>query len=220
MKIVAIADTHNKHAALNGFMPEGDVLVHAGDLTMGGTLAEIQTALDWLNRQEYKHVIVIAGNHDFAFEHDYKKAELDFGQIIYLENNGIEIDGVRFWGSPVTPTFFNWAFNVDRGDPIKKVWDEIPDNTDVLITHGPPMGILDMTPRHENVGCYDLAAKVMHIKPELHIFGHIHYDAGIMIKDGVNYVNAAIVNEQYMPVNTPTVFILEEEENETLLLEK
>lgn len=208
MKLVMISDTHSRHKALNGFMPEGDVLIHAGDLTMDGTIQKVQEALDWLNEQPYKHVVVIAGNHDFCFESTEKKDRLNFGRITYLENSGIEIEGVKFWGSPIQPAFFNWAFNVDRGDPIRKYWDMIPKGTDVLITHGPPFKHLDFTPRLENVGCYDLAYAIKRIAPKVHVFGHIHYAYGEDSDGTTFYFNASTCTEMYAPENLPLIFEL------------
>src|SRR5215475_5559984 len=106
-------------------LPEADVLVHAGDLTISGTPAECRRALQWVNAQPHQWKVVVAGNHDFAFQ---DKAELLIADldVIYLQDSEINIDGVKFWGSPVTPWFCDWAFNVHRGAPIKKVWEKIP----------------------------------------------------------------------------------------------
>lgn len=209
MKLVMISDTHDRHKALNSFMPEGDVLIHAGDLTMEGTIRKAQEALDWLNEQPYKNIVIVAGNHDFCFEHGHKKQELNFGRIQYLENSRIVIDGVEFWGSPVQPWFYDWAFNVQRGDAIKKYWDMIPLSTDVLITHGPPMGILDKEPRyHNHVGCFDLDMAVKRVKPKVHVFGHIHHGYGKKELNGTHYFNASVCTEKYEPLNVPLTFEL------------
>ena len=208
MKLVMISDTHDRHEALNGFLPEGDVLIHAGDLTMDGTVQKVQNALDWLDNLPYKYVIVIGGNHDFCLENPEKKALLDFGRIDYLENSGIGREGITFWGSPIQPTFYNWAFNVDRGDAIMKYWQQIPADTDVLITHGPPMNVLDFTPRMERVGCYDLKQAVNRIRPKVHVFGHIHYAYGEEVRNGTNFFNASVCTEMYAPENAPLTFEL------------
>jgi Icc-related predicted phosphoesterase len=206
MKVVMISDTHDRHLALNGFLPEGDVLVHAGDLTMDGTLSYVQKSLNWLNDLPYAHVVFVAGNHDFAFEDKAKKDRLDFGRLIYLEDSGVEIEGKKFWGSPIQPWFFDWAFNRRRGDDISKHWKMIPAGLDVLMTHGPPMYILDQTPRyHENVGCYDLAEAVKIAKPKVHVFGHIHNGYGHQVLDDTKFFNASICTEMYEPKNLPFV---------------
>jgi Icc-related predicted phosphoesterase len=127
-----------------------------------------------------------------------------------LENSSVNIDGKTFWGSPVQPEFCNWAFNVPRGPEIKKYWDGIPDSglVDVLVTHGPPMGILDQAAPHrgsDNLGCEDLMKQVEISKPLVHVFGHIHGGAGQQDYRGTRFVNASVVNEAYRVVNPPRV---------------
>ena len=117
--------------------------------------------------------------------------------IIYLNDSGIEIDGITFWGSPITPWFFNWAFNRHRGEAIKKHWDLIPHNIDVLITHGPAHTILDKTTKGACAGCEGLLQKVQEIKPKVHICGHIHEAYGKTEKYGTVFINASILNEKY-----------------------
>jgi len=98
----------------------------------------------------------------------------------YLENSGVEIDGVKFWGSPWQPEFFNWAFNLPRGRRLAEIWALIPDDTEVLITHTPPYGILDRVDSGEHVGCEDLRRALQRVKPKVHVFGHIHEDRGVV----------------------------------------
>jgi len=129
-------------------------------------------------------------------------------EIIYLENSGVEVAGYKIWGSPISPTFFNWAFMANRGDDIQKYWDMIDEDVDILITHGPPMGTLDMTTRGESVGCWDLARAVERTKPQLHVFGHIHNQQGIVEKDGTIYVNASVLNDYYCYAYEPKVIDL------------
>jgi Icc-related predicted phosphoesterase len=206
MKLVLISDTHTFHKQVT--LPEGDVLIHAGDMGLRGSASEIQPCLDWLNRQPHKHVVAIAGNHDFAFERCPELLKL--GRINYLENSSINIDGKNFYGSPVQPWFMDWAFNVQRGAAIKKYWDMIPEAglVDVLITHGPPMGILDVTaPQYggEHVGCEDLMKQVEISLPALHVFGHIHGGYGKRTYRGIDFYNASICDEDYKAVNKPWV---------------
>jgi Icc-related predicted phosphoesterase len=126
--------------------------------------------------------------------------------ITYLNDSGCEIDGVKFWGSPITPWFHNWAFNRMRGAEIKEHWNLIPDNTNVLITHGPPYGFGDRPfGKHDRVGCEDLMSVVNRVKPKLHVFGHIHGSAGEQFFNGTHFVNASVVNEIYSVVNSPVV---------------
>jgi predicted phosphodiesterase len=205
MKLVLLSDTHSFNGRMQHPIPAGDVLVHAGDLASRGTFAECQAALDWLNTAPCEHIVVIAGNHDFAFEKPAVKAQLDFGRVTYLENSAATVAGLKIWGSPVQPEFMDWAFNVPRGPAIKKYWDAIPGGLDVLITHGPPFGFLDRSnpPMSEPLGCRDLFAAVMRAKPKLHVFGHIHGGYGFQHYDGINFVNASICDERYRPCREP-----------------
>lgn len=205
MKIILISDTHTFHNQVQ--VPEGDILIHAGDMGLRGNPQEIQPCLDWLNAQPHKHVVAIAGNHDWAFQ---KWPEhLSLGRIIYLEDSGVGIDGTFFYGSPVQPEFCNWAFNVARGPSIKKHWDMIPTGTDVLITHGPPRGIGDQSAPHlhsECLGCDDLFEAVERVNPKIHVFGHIHGGYGkTQFGSGTTFYNAAVCNEAYKVANKPWV---------------
>jgi Icc-related predicted phosphoesterase len=128
--------------------------------------------------------------------------------IIYLKNSAAEIDGIKIWGSPYTPWFFNWAFNERRGALISKHWQLIPENTDVLITHGPVFGILDTVINEQHVGCKDLLQKIIELKPKVHICGHIHESYGSVKKSGTRFINASLLNEAYELVNKPVVFEL------------
>jgi Icc-related predicted phosphoesterase len=118
------------------------------------------------------------------------------------------IMGLQFWGSPVQPEFLNWAFNKKRGAEIKRYWDRIPAGIDVLVTHGPPQGILDKTEEGLLVGCEELIGAVHRVHPKVHIFGHIHEGYGHMRQDGILFVNASIMTERYQPLNKPiTVYM-------------
>ena len=141
MKLVCISDTHGQHRKLN--LPPGDILLHAGDFTRKGKKDEIQDFNDWLGSLSYAYKLVIAGNHDFLFENHPQQAQSLLTHAIYLEDSGIQIQGVNFWGSPVSPRFFDWAFNRERGDDIQRHWQKIPVETHVLMTHTPPYGLLD-----------------------------------------------------------------------------
>ncbi|MEO6251927.1 MAG: metallophosphatase domain-containing protein [Ferruginibacter sp.] len=206
MKIISISDTHGKHKDL--ILPPGDTIIHAGDISMKGELSEILNFFEWFTSLNYKFKILIAGNHDFYFERESDqtiKGIIPNG-IIYLNDNGITLEHVKFWGSPITPWFFNWAFNRHRGEPIQRHWDLIPNDTDVLITHGPIFRTLDTTKDGQHVGCKDLFNKVHEIKPQAHICGHIHEAYGMVEISGTKFINASVVNEKYNLVNTPIVF--------------
>lgn len=206
MRIVCISDTHNRTSGTLSpeKIPEGDVLIHAGDMTSMGELGEAHSFAQWLSHLPHKRKVVIAGNHDFCFEHPNANARGFFpDDVTYLHDSGCEIDGVKFYGSPYQPEFFNWAFNLKRGEALKEKWAQIPEDTEVLITHGPPYSILDFVPRdNEWVGCRDLLCRVRALpKLKLHVFGHIHLHGGQMMEErGVKFVNAACCDERYYPV--------------------
>lgn len=192
-----ISDTHSKHAHYK--LPGGDVLIHCGDCTSRGTLPEVIEFLNWFADQDYSYLVMIAGNHDWAFEQnpELMLAECRTRKIILLNDSGVTIEGVKFWGSPVQPWFHDWAFNRHRGEEIKRHWDLIPNDIDVLITHGPPYKILDVTDRGDLTGCNDLLEAIKARNIKLHMFGHIHEARGHKYQDGVLYVNAASLDSRY-----------------------
>lgn len=231
-KIVAISDTHNRHDKL--IIPECDFLIHSGDWSGRGELWEIEEFAKWLNSQtQARHIVLIPGNHEKVFEQfmpDSLKWFTDHcGRAHLLIDQAVTIEGIKFYGSPVQPFFFNWAWNRARGDfaklensghgrlklaqPIVPHWKAIPDDVNVLITHGPPYGILDQTTymdgtvRPDHLGCADLMTRILDLKElDLHIFGHIHAPGGTQHhQDGVSFFNASICNEQYNPINPITV---------------
>lgn len=209
VKIVCISDTHEQHRKVK--VPDGDLLIHAGDITNSGDPLATADFFFWLNSQPHKHKVVIAGNHDFFFD----KARRNTPKH-YYQNERVVIDGLKIWASPITPTYGKWAFMADRGEEIKLWWDMIPDDTDILITHGPPAGKLDealISRNHpslgtKNEGCLQLADAVLRIKPKLHVFGHIHRGYGKLEQGGTIFVNASTCNENYDAVNPPIVIDL------------
>lgn len=208
MRIVCVSDTHSRHDQL--CVPDGDVLVHAGDATMAGRVEEIARFNHWLGTLPHRHRIFVAGNHDLLFESDPGLAESLITNATYLRDGAVTVGGLKFYGSPWQPWFLDWAFNLRRGPEIKRKWDLIPDDTDVLITHGPPHGILDLVPRdappgHEIIGCEELLRAIGRIEPKVHIFGHIHEGYGTLRKRKTTFVNASICDANYRPVNEPIV---------------
>jgi Icc-related predicted phosphoesterase len=206
MKFVAISDTHGKHQKL--ILPKGDVIIHAGDVSSKGQENEIVDFLKWFSALDFEYKIFIAGNHDFYFERQKNTIiqQLIPSNIIYLNDSSTKIQGISIWGSPISPWFYNWAFNRHRGEAIKKHWDKIPPNTDILITHGPAFGILDKTTRQDSVGCQDLLNKIKEIQPKFHICGHIHEAYGHEKQNNTEYFNASILDENYNLKNKPIVF--------------
>jgi Icc-related predicted phosphoesterase len=174
MRIVAVADTHLFHDELE--IPDGDVFIHAGDLCRGGDLDELRVAADWITSLPHRHKVVVAGNHDWAFDRESVLARALFAT--YLEDSGVTLDGVRFYGTPWQPAYNDWAFNLPRGTALAAKWSRIPTALDVLVTHSPPAGIGDRSPVGSRAGCADLRARVTEVAPRLHLFGHIHQDGG------------------------------------------
>ncbi len=181
MRIVAVADTHLRHAKLD--VPDGDVLVHAGDLLGHGALDELAGAVDWLRALPHRTKILVAGNHEVCLERerDRARARAMLEGFVYLEDSAVTIDGLVFWGSPWQPRFSFWAFGLSRGAELAAKWAQMPDRVDVLVTHGPPRGFGDRVrglgfERH--VGDDDLLGRVRDVRPRLHLFGHIHQDPG------------------------------------------
>jgi predicted phosphodiesterase len=188
MRIVAVADTHTFEKDL-GELPEGDVFVHAGDLLRGGTLDELAPVADWIRRLPHRHKIVVAGNHDGCFQRERAAACAVLGDVVYLEDSEIVIDGVRFWGSPWQPAYNDWFFNLPRGAALAEKWARIPEGIDVLVTHGPPLGFGDQGPVEGRAGCQDLLARVRVVRPALYLFGHIHQDGGLWREGGACFCN-------------------------------
>lgn len=213
MKLVFLADTHNYEITALAKevmeLPDGDILIHCGDATGMGTLPEMTKFFQWFGATPYQYKILVAGNHDWMFETQRHLAQClceEYG-ILYLEDRGIEIEGLRFYGTPWTPVFFDWAFNAEEEDLAER-FRHIPGGLDVLITHGPPFGILDEV-THDfklaNMGCKELREVVDRIKPRVHVFGHNHGGYGqIQIGDTL-FINAATCNRRYLPVNPPIV---------------
>lgn len=184
-----MADTHLFHSDLD--VPDGDVLVHAGDLLRGGTLKELDKGAAFLASLPHPHKIFVAGNHDRCFEELAETSRERLPRsVTYLEDAETTIDGVRFWGSPWQPWFHDWAFNLRRGEALAAKWALVPEGIDVLVTHGPPLGFGDRSSLGASrQGCADLLARVRAVRPLLHLFGHIHEDGGVWQDGGTCFAN-------------------------------
>lgn len=195
-------------------IPEGDLLIHAGDATGRGTMEELIR----FNRQlaDIKHkfkfgVVFVPGNHDFIFQREPTLAKELMTNAMVLIDEQIDINGLKIYGSPWTPYFHNWAFNLFRGEELKRKWDMIPRNTDVLITHGPPHGYGDKLDEYGsepgiNVGCEDLLNAIDEIRPQLHVFGHIHENYGMYQRNDTTLINASSCTSDYKPINDPIIY--------------
>jgi predicted phosphohydrolase len=188
-RIVVISDTHGLHLGVP--VPDGDILIHCGDFCNRGTYQDAVRFINWFQTHPHKHKIFIAGNHDLVLDQGSLNDINVLTRIMtntnthYLNDDGVRICGLNFWGSPVQPRFFNWAFNRDRGEDIKKHWDKIPIGTDVLIN------------------------AVKKIQPKLHVFGHIHYPGGqvsAIPNLHTTFANAALVDENYVVCRKPLAF--------------
>lgn len=232
IRFVCISDTHNQTDKLINDIPCGDVLIHGGDFTQTSAKEEIEHFNEFLRKvkDRFKHIVVIAGNHDLTFDSewikDISKYRRMFGRhtspldskeskklltnCVYLEDEAIELYGIKIYGSPWQPEFCDWGFNETRGEHLLEKWNCIPDDTDILITHGPPLGIGDLCHGfHGNcrVGCAELLTTVIdRVKPKYHIFGHIHEDYGTWDDGTTKYINASICSQREKPINKPVVF--------------
>jgi Icc-related predicted phosphoesterase len=208
MKITFISDTHTKHHEMTNDLPGGPIIVHCGDVSGRGNVYEINEFLEWFSDLPYTHKIFIAGNHDFGFEKPYTKSQIVIPENIhYLEDSSVLIEGIKFYGSPWQPWFFNWAFNLPRsGNELKEKWSAIPEDTDVLVVHAPPKGILDVVIRgSEHVGCELLRDRILEVKPKVVAFGHIHEAYGKEIIDEITYINASLLDLRYDYTNKPII---------------
>ncbi len=216
LRIVCLSDTHMLHDRVE--VPDGDVLVHAGDFTNRGSEADVAAFGEFLARQPHRHKVVVAGNHDFLFEDDRARAVALLGDVIYLQDAGVSIDGVAYWGAPWQPWFKNWAFNLERGEALAAKWELIPDATDVLVTHGPAQGVLDQVLSGEPVGCEELRRTLDRVQPRLHVFGHIHEARGSAQTGPTLSVNASNCDVGYHPRHSAVVIDFDLEAGESTIL--
>lgn len=197
--ILHLSDTHGQHKNLKS-LPEADVIVHSGDFTFAGSEEEAYDFMNWFCNLPYKHKIFIAGNHDMCM---YGADHFDglSRNVHYLYNNSVVIDGIKFYGIPM--------FMEDCMDGNLDVFiNNIPDDTDVLITHMPPKGTCDLAnygkgPEHR--GNATLAELLKKLHPTCHLFGHEHDAYGKTIKENVIYSNACVVDSRYNLINNPTI---------------
>lgn len=209
MRVVCISDTHTMHNRL--VMPSGDLLIHAGDFTWNGRGNEVQDFLEWFVAQPYQHKVFIAGNHERSYEKYPTMAREWMATFLsenvhYLQDSSVTIEGVKIYGSPWQPWFYDWAFNLRTDSQLKEKWDLIPDDTDILVTHGPMFRVGDLVERGEHVGCRELQSACRRIKPKLHVCGHIHEGYGSYDVDWGKVINASSVDESYCAVRLPIVF--------------
>jgi len=229
MIITLISDTHGKHNQITQDLPGGDLLLHAGDISSMGYQHEVQQFCKWFNNVEnYDHKIFIAGNHDWGFQNNVEKImEIvnSYKTVDYIQDETISVGDdekmVNIYGSPWQPEFYNWAFNLPKnGVELAAKWDAIPDNTDILITHGPAFGVLDTVAGKmwDNLGCQILTNKIKSIKPKIHVCGHIHSGYGYYFDGDTHFINASVLNEAYQYTNKPITIDWNQETNEVTFL--
>lgn len=198
MTILHLSDTHNHHQQLVN-LPAADVIIHSGDLSKHGTDQEVADFIEWFGSLNYAYKIFIAGNHDYCLDGKDRETIQSFlpDNCFYLFNSGITIAGVKFWGVPYT------SMGDVNGEYINMV-KQIPVDTDVLITHRPPLGILDNS-KDIAYGCPHLLQSISAIRPRYHLFGHIHAAYGIEESEQTTFVNAALMDEESRLVNKGVV---------------
>jgi Icc-related predicted phosphoesterase len=230
MKISLISDTHNKQRHIirqndlrkKGMSPDlhgGDLILHSGDImTSGYSIREITEFLEWFSElDDYTHKVFIAGNHDRLFQMQPERiGEIlaEFPNVIYLEDSSVELEigeeKVKIYGSPWQPEFYNWAFNLPRqGSELQAKWEAIPEDVDIVLTHGPAQTYLDTSGQPYNqplLGCELLKERLELIKPKMHLCGHIHGGHGHRYNGHTHFFNASVLDEQYYYSNLPFNF--------------
>ena len=237
MRIVCISDTHTLHKGMSHEIPSGDVLIHAGDISNRGGEKDVTEFIHWFqNIGDFDTKIFVSGNHDHCFEQvnrPHHKRDYDWlrnlmspenlaqSDVYYLEDNSMTIEypefskPIKFYGSPWQPWFYDWAFNLPRmGHELYEKWNNIPKDTDVLITHGPPNGFGDLVNNwrqpNSNVGCELLRNKIEELNLTLNVFGHIHEGYGVYNNGKTTFVNASICTPDYRPTNKPIIIDITE----------
>jgi Icc-related predicted phosphoesterase len=220
MRITFISDTHTKHEEINQHLPGGDLIIHAGDFMNSGRHAsDVAEFAYWFSGLDnYEHKVFIAGNHDRMFE-DYPDLARDlltaYGpELIYLQDKAFEVNGIKLYGSPWQPAFYDWAFNLPRcGQDLMRVWNQIPKDTDILVCHTMPFGHCDVT-GNLNVGCELLRVRTDELRPKIFVGGHIHSGAGYKWDGYTHFFNASVLDNSYHYKNRPMTIDWDPETNE------
>lgn len=200
VRLLLLSDTHCQHRSLH--VPDGDILIHAGDFTLFNQSRDsVRDFNDWLAKLPHRHKVVIPGNHEYKFA-DPKWRRLISAATLLL-NEGAEVNGIRIWGSPLTPSNFE-SFGATSASDCGRIFRRIPAGIDLVITHGPPLGILDAAGRNNrNQGCAHLLEAIRRARPALHVFGHIHQSYGTAFVNGTVFVNAALAGPEYRLIRQP-----------------
>lgn len=215
-RITTISDTHTKHKSLTNDLIGGDILIHSGDISSMGYPREIENFCKWFDKiNNYDIKIFIAGNHDYLFQDEHETAmEIvnSYKWITYLQDDWVGFGKgndvpVKIYGSPWQPEFYNWAFNLPRaGTELEQKWNMIPDDTDILVTHGPAWGYGDVVfGRYDHLGCERLIDRVMILGTPIHVFGHIHSGYGYSTDGTTHFINSSVLNESYTYGKQPII---------------
>lgn len=201
--VACISDTHTMHTSIPGGIPPCDLLIHAGDMTSVGGYDKLIKFNDWGGSLSLpsERKICIAGNHDKTLENDVETARALLPNWTYLQDETHEVLGLKIWGTPWSAEFYpeTWGFQLRRGEVAKACWEMIPDDTDIVVVHGPPHGFGDLVDRGEHVGSKELTKRLMQVKPILTVCGHIHSAYGVYAAPWGTVVNACIMTEGYKP---------------------
>jgi len=205
IKFTIISDTHGDHEKL-GIM-SGDVLIHCGDMfnLYNRSDVDFEKIDDWFGRQNFDLILCIDGKHDFDLEERSKHLANPFKNAVVLNGDSYTYKGVNFFGAPWVPDLDGHAYFVSNSD-LKSKWAEIPNNTDVLITHTPPAGIMDKSSSGLKFGCPYLSTALDSLSPRLHCFGHVHASSGVLRKNDTMYINASMVNRKHKIIHKPYKF--------------
>lgn len=208
VRIVVISDTHGWHEELD--VQSGDVLIHCGDFEdlFAGDAGMLDRADAWLARQNFEKILCTGGNHDRELERRVRTGQQPLAHAHFLQESGLTIHGLKFWGAPWVPMLDGHAFFAED-KKLETAWSRIPEDVDVLITHTPPAGVLDRSSGEASLGCPFLTDALQRVKPRLHCFGHVHAAAGREDRDGTTFVNATSVDSRRDVVNPPFVIDLE-----------
>ena len=230
IRVICFSDTHSGHQKVPiEWFPPGDIALFAGDFTNVGSLKDTKSFISFYASLPYKYKVLIAGNHEVTYDKEnreriighytrheteecnnnididsIKNEAINDDRVIYLEDSSVELMGLKIYGSPYSVEFGNWAFPTFDNEKGSR-WEKIPNDTDIVLVHGPPYGILDKTTRGLNAGCPYLKKKISKIKPALCVFGHIHEAYGVVQKKNTIYANASVLNIQYSVQNKPIV---------------
>jgi Icc-related predicted phosphoesterase len=204
LDLVVLSDNHTYFDFLE--VPAGDILIHCGDFSYRGNSDEVYAFIDWIKKQPHKHKLWIPGNHELSLEdfpYNIETIDAESGAVC-IHNKEHIIDGIKFFGSAYTPKYGTWAF-MNTEEQAKRYWENAPLDVDVLVTHGPPKGVLDMTISGDHAGSQALFDYVKKVNPHYHFFGHIHEAYGVDIYTSCKtvFINACVLDEKYKPLHQP-----------------